>query len=91
VFSCCNHSRRVIINCNLAYFSKSVNYRFQEEACAVFLKADRKGIRGTIERIRLVHPGLFFSRSRDSHKGPDTYLPYITILSKKLCPPRFQS
>ena len=30
VVSYCNHSRPIIINCNLAYFSKSVNYRFQE-------------------------------------------------------------
>jgi hypothetical protein len=28
---CCNNSRPIIINCNLAYFSKSVNYRFQED------------------------------------------------------------
>jgi hypothetical protein len=28
---CCNHSGHFIINRNVAYFSNSVNYRFQEE------------------------------------------------------------
>jgi hypothetical protein len=28
----CNHSMLIMIDCNLAYFSKSVNYRLQEEA-----------------------------------------------------------
>ena len=27
---CCNHSRPIFINCNLAYFLKPVNYRFKE-------------------------------------------------------------
>jgi hypothetical protein len=31
VVSCCNHSKPIIINCNLAYFSKSVNYSLQEK------------------------------------------------------------
>jgi len=52
--SCWYHSRPIIINCNLAYFLKTVNYRFQEGINFIYHLLIGKGVFYAVHRGMVV-------------------------------------